>query len=222
LDSARSRFAADGFAATSLDTVAADARLTKGAVYHHFANKQALFEAVLDELELETVALITEAAATKASAWEGGIAGVEAFLERCLDPVYRRLCFQEGPVALGYVRWYEEGEKHEIGLIKGMLAALRAEGLLDVDDLDSLTQLLFGCMCGCALSIARAEDPETTSRQMGTVLVRLLTGLLTRAPEAPAEASPARPSGPARRRPRPPAASRPAKLPSSRRTAGSA
>src|SRR6266568_442662 len=70
LDSARARFAADGFAATSLDGVAADARMTKGAIYHHFANKQALFEAVLAEIEQETVANITVASGRASSVWE--------------------------------------------------------------------------------------------------------------------------------------------------------
>ena len=177
LDSARKRFTTDGFAATSIDQVAADARLTKGAVYHHFANKQALFGAVLDELELETVAVIMAAASSSGSAWEAGLAGLDAFLDRCLDPAYQRLCFQEGPVAMGYLQWYEGGEKHEIGLIQGLLVALKAEGLIDIDDLDTLTTVLFGSMCACAQAIARAEDPVAVRNRMREVLVRMLRGL---------------------------------------------
>jgi AcrR family transcriptional regulator len=177
LDSARARFAADGFAATSLDGVAADARMTKGAIYHHFANKQALFEAVLAEIEQETVADITAASGRATSVWEGVLAGLDCFFDRCLDPDYQRLCFLEGPVALGYVRWHEEGEKHELGLVRAMLQLMQDTGLLNVPDLEMLTQLLFGTLSAAALTIARAEDPEPVRDRLREVVVRILEGL---------------------------------------------
>jgi len=177
LDSARARFTSEGYVATSLDAVAADARMTKGAVYHHFASKQAVFEAVLDELERETVAAVAVASGQKPTAWESALAGLDMFLERCLDPSYQRLCFQEGPIALGHACWYQRGEEHEVGLLKAMGAGLKAEGLIDVDDLETLTQLLFGAMCACALAIARSDDPLDTRDRMRAVLVRMVLGL---------------------------------------------
>ena len=177
LDSARRRFAADGFAATSLEAVAADARLTKGSLYHHFANKQALFEAAADQAEEDACAAILAAAAEAPDTWRCVVAGLDRFLERCLDPVYRRLCFQEGPAVLGFANWWEHGEKHEIGLIRGMLAALHADGLVDHDDLDTLTQLLFGSMTAAALSLARAEDPKRESLRVRQATLRLVAGL---------------------------------------------
>jgi AcrR family transcriptional regulator len=178
LDSAASLFAEKGFTATSLDEVAAGARVTKGAVYHHFANKQALFEAVADQAEEDACAAILSAAAAEApDTWRGAIAGLDRFLERCLDPVYRRLCFQEGPAVLGFANWWQHGEKHEIGLIRGMLAALHADGLVEHDDLDTLTQLLFGSMTAAALALARAEDPKTESLRIREATLRLVAGL---------------------------------------------
>jgi AcrR family transcriptional regulator len=178
LDSAARLFAEKGFTATSLDEVAAEARVTKGAVYHHFANKQALFEAVADQAEEDACAAIMVAAAAEApDTWRGVVAGLDSFLERCMDPVYRRLCFQEGPAVLGFANWWEHGEKHEIGLIRGMLAALRAEGLIEPDDLDTLTQLLFGSMIAAALSLARAEDPKSESVRVRDAILRLVAGL---------------------------------------------
>ena len=177
LESARTLFTARGFAATSLDEVAADARLTKGAVYHHFENKQALFEAVLDELEEETVGAILGAAGAYDSVWEGGLAGLDTFLDKCLEPTYQRLCFQEGPVALGFVRWWECGERHEIGLIKALLQALRSDGLLDVENLDVLTRILYGSLAAGALAIARADDPKAERDAIRDVVVRTIEGL---------------------------------------------
>src|SRR5579884_289296 len=77
LESAGRLFAEKGFAATSLDEVAAEARVTKGAVYHHFANKQAVFEAVADEAEAATAAAIVDAFQGKKDPWEGSIAGLD-------------------------------------------------------------------------------------------------------------------------------------------------
>jgi AcrR family transcriptional regulator len=177
LESAARLFATKGFAATSLDEVAADARVTKGAVYHHFTNKQALFEAVADQAEIDACAAIMAAAAEAPGIWEGTVAGLDCFLDRCLDPVYRRLCFQEGPTVLGFAAWWEHGEKHEIGLIRAMLGALHAEGLIEVDDLDTLTQLLFGSMVAAALVLARSDDREKERDRIHEVSVRLVAGL---------------------------------------------
>ena len=60
VDAARELFAQDGYAATSLDAVAAKARVTKGAVYHHFEGKQQLFEAVFAR-EVERLAAVLPA-----------------------------------------------------------------------------------------------------------------------------------------------------------------
>jgi AcrR family transcriptional regulator len=189
LDSARQRFGAQGFAATSLDDIAADARLTKGAVYHHFANKQALFEAVLSELENETVALISAASAAvvpnAGSTWEAALAGLDAFLDRCLDVEYQRICFLEGPLALGFASWWEMGERNEIALIRAMFEGLQNDGLIETDDIDVLTRLVFGSLMAAALDIARADDPPAIRNRVRQVVTRMIWGL--RPPARPAQ-----------------------------------
>jgi AcrR family transcriptional regulator len=156
--SARKHFATHGFAGASLDAIAADARLTKGAVYHHFGNKQALFAAVLDEVEAETCAAVLEAASTAASVWEGGVAGLDTFLDRCLDK--------------------------EIGLIAGLVRAFQDAGLIELADGETLTQILFGSVCACALAIARADDPKEVRDRMRQVLIRIIEGLAPLGPDA--------------------------------------
>lgn len=181
LETARQRFATLGFAATSLDDVAADARLTKGAVYHHFTNKQALFQSVLSLLEDETVTAITDAnqraAAAGASPWDAALAGLDAFLTRCLDPGYQRICFLEGPRALGFASWWEMGERHEISLIRSMVASLRRDGLIETDDVDTLTRLIFGSLLAAALDIAGSPQPAETQLRVRAAVVRLIWGL---------------------------------------------
>ena len=177
LDSAQRLFAERGFAATSLDEVAADARVTKGAVYHHFANKQALFEAVADRIEDDACASIMVAAGQAPDAWSGAIAGLDCFLGLCLDPLYGRLCFQEGPAVMGFTAWWEHGEQRELNLVRGMLQTLKEEGLVEADDLDTLAHLLFGSMTAAALALARADDPEEARGRIREMTLRLVTGL---------------------------------------------
>src|SRR4051794_27040658 len=80
LDSATALFAARGYARTSLDDIAAGARVTKGALYGHFESKQALFRAVLHELEATTTREVRRAVDAAATPWDGARAGLDAFL----------------------------------------------------------------------------------------------------------------------------------------------
>ena len=196
LESAATLFAEKGFAATSLDEVAARARVTKGAVYHHFANKQALFEAVLERLEEESceavLAAAAAAAAGAADAWMGVVAGLECFLQRCRDPLYSRLCFEEGPVVMGFVKWWDHGGERERDLVRGMLYALKADGRVEPDDLETLSDLLFGAMTAAALAIARTEDVETEIRRVREATLRLVGGLQPRVQDGRAVSAPSR------------------------------
>src|SRR5207244_3444785 len=81
IEAATKRFADRGFAGTALEDVAADIQATRGAVYHHFANKSALFEAVFEELESTVVARSAAAAAGAPDPWQGAIAALGSFLE---------------------------------------------------------------------------------------------------------------------------------------------
>jgi AcrR family transcriptional regulator len=104
LDEATTLFAERGYAGTSLEDVASASQVTRGAVYHHFAGKQALFEAVLDRHEGRATAEIAAAAATATDPWDAAMLALDAFLTQCCDPTYGRLVWLEGPAALGWHR----------------------------------------------------------------------------------------------------------------------
>src|SRR5262249_1811120 len=95
LEEATALFAARGYAGTSLEDVASASRVTRGAVYHHFASKQALFEAVLDMQEERAMAVVVTAAAAS-DPWEAAMLALDAFLDQCCDPTYGRLVWLEG------------------------------------------------------------------------------------------------------------------------------
>ena len=140
LDEATRLFATRGYAGTSLEDVAAASQVTRGAVYHHFDGKQALFEAVLDAQEMRAIAKIT-AAATAADPLEAARQALDAFLDHCCDPVYGRLVWLEGPTALGWHRWRECEQKYAYGLVERYITALVDAGYLAGRALGSLVRL---------------------------------------------------------------------------------
>src|SRR3954464_3432219 len=123
LEEATTLFAERGYAATSLEHVASATRVTRGAVYHHFAGKQALFEAVLDAQEKRAIEEIA-AAATASDPWDAAMLALDAFRDKCCNPTYGRLVWQEGPTALGWHRWRECEEKYAYGRVERFVRAL--------------------------------------------------------------------------------------------------
>jgi len=162
LDEATTLFAERGYAGTSLEDVASASRVTRGAVYHHFASKQALFEAVLD-LQEERATTEIVAAAGAANPWDAAMLALDAYLTHCCDPVYGRLVWLEGPAALGWHRWRECEKKYSYGLVEQFIRDLVAGGYVDGRAFDSLVQFSFWMLGGAGLAVAEAP-PEDKSR----------------------------------------------------------
>jgi AcrR family transcriptional regulator len=179
LDSAAACFLEQGFAATSLDAVATRARVTKGAIYHHFASKRDLFEAVLVRQEERSARTVAQAGAAAPDAWSGVVAAFDAFLEAISDPTYQRLCMVEGPAALGFEEWWAFGERYEIELIRGQLDRAAEAGVIRVEDLDMLAHVLFGAVTAGVLAMARSDDPDRERQRFRTVMLELMHGMVT-------------------------------------------
>jgi AcrR family transcriptional regulator len=186
LDSASACFFESGFAATSLDHVAQRARVTKGAIYHHFASKRDLFLAVLERQQEHSVGSVTQAVDTAADAWTGIVAALDAFLATISDPIYQRLCWVEGPTALGFEDWWACGERYEIAVIRRLLDRAAEAGVLIVDDLDMLAHVLFGSVTAGVLGMARSKEPEVERARFRTVMLALMAGLVRRIDSPPA------------------------------------
>jgi len=182
LDAATALFFARGFGRTALEDVAAAAQVTRGAVYYHFANKQQLFEAVLEALETQAKQRVTAATAGVDDPWEAAMAGLDAFLEMCCDPVYGRLVWQEGPVALGWARWKECEEEHAYGLIEGFVRALVDARLIEVGSIDLATRFCFHLLGAAGQELADADDAskQQTKAECADLTRRMLTGLSVR------------------------------------------
>jgi len=159
LDEATTLFAERGYAGTSLEDVASASRVTRGAVYHHFASKQALFEAVLD-LQEERATTEIVAAAGAANPWDAAMLALDAYLTHCCDPVYGRLVWLEGPAALGWHRWRECEKKYSYGLVEQFIRDLVEGGHVDGRAFDSLVQFSFWMLGGAGLAVAEAPPGD--------------------------------------------------------------
>ncbi len=177
LESAAEAFVDRGFADASLDDIARAARLTKGALYHHFAGKQDLFRAVFEEVESEMIEAIRQAASDETDPWQQMLAGIGAFLDACLMPRYRRIALEEGPTALGWDKWRQIDEHYSLALVRAPLARLLRLGVLRAQPLDLMARVLLAALTEAGMAVAAAPDRPAARREAEGLLVELLTGL---------------------------------------------
>ena len=177
LDSAASLIAERGYAGTSLEEVTARARVTKGALYHHFRGKRALFEAVFDAKELETIGRVTAALREQEDPIDMVRAGLAVYLKACLDPGYQRIVLQEGPSVLGYERWREREEQYTLGIVRGVVVSLIETGEYPKLPVETVTRMLFGALAAGASTIAGATDKERVGQEVEDTVIMILEGL---------------------------------------------
>ncbi len=170
-------FTERGYAGTSLDEVVAAARVTKGALYHHFSGKQALFEAVFEDTEDAAVRHIAQQTRTVEDPWERADIGVRAFIAVCQQPRFRRIVMQEGPVALGFDRFREADERNTYGLVRGVVHQVLEPYGVPPGIEDTFTRVFYGAMTSAGMSVASAGDPEAVGREVETVIGIVLAGL---------------------------------------------
>ena len=177
LASARSLFGSKGYAQTSVDQIAAGARVTKGAVYHHFANKEALFRAVHAEVESEAQARAIAARDPAQPLVDQIVAMVDGYLDAALDEEIRRITLIDGPALLGLEPDLPADQRaNEEGLRAFIAVAIERGELVDVDP-GVLTPLIGGLALQGGLLIARAGDPDATRVALGQAIEALLRGL---------------------------------------------
>jgi hypothetical protein len=124
------------------------------------------------------VGSITQADETAADAWSGMVAAIDLFLETISDPIYQRLCWVEGPSALGFEDWWAGGDRHEIEVIRRLLDQAADAGVLVVEDLDMLAHVLFGAVTAGVLGMARSSVPAVERLRFRTVMLALMAGLV--------------------------------------------
>lgn len=177
LKNAADFFADRGYAGTSLDEVVSAARVTKGALYHHFAGKLALFQAVFDQCEANAVKRITADVRQEKDPWDKALTAVSSFLQVCQEPAYRRIVMQEGPVVLGFDRWRESEERSTYGLVHDLVHRVLRQYDIEGTLLNTFARIFYGAMSSAGVAVSEAEDAEAASREVAAVISLMLAGL---------------------------------------------
>jgi AcrR family transcriptional regulator len=177
LTAARSLFGRNGYAQTSVDEIAAAARVTKGAVYHHFTGKEALFRAVFTDAEAEAEARADRAADPGAAPIDQIVARVSAYLDAALDAELRRIVLVDGPAVLGIEAEASVDEQAAHVSLRSFIAASAACGQLADLDPGLLAYLIRGLAWLGGMQIVHASDPDATRAALGQAIDVMLRGL---------------------------------------------
>jgi AcrR family transcriptional regulator len=180
IGSARALFAERGYAAVSIEEIVRRARVTRGALYHHFDDKADLFRAVFESVQQDLARRLLEAASSQPDESKHLEIGCHAFLDACAEPDVQRIVLLDGPAVLGWEAWHESDSNFGLSLLRRSVEAAIAGGAVERQPVGPLSHLLLGALNGCALEIARSSNPTRTKREMHKATDRVLAGLRPR------------------------------------------
>lgn len=169
---ARKLFAKKGYSGANTNELVERARVTKGALYHHFANKRDLYLAVVEDMERELVERL-EAAGAGRRPWERLGAMCNAYIDACRDPALAHILVLEAPVVLGWKTWCNLEQKYEVA---AFARCLNEAGALK-EPAETLAQVILGALTTGARVVATAEDPEAARADVQRTIDRLIAGL---------------------------------------------
>jgi AcrR family transcriptional regulator len=170
----RRLFGENGFRGTSVEDLAREARVTTGALYHHFPTKTALFEAVFVQAHTELMTASTQAAMDAKDGFDELALGFDAFLDGVLQPDVQRILVLDGPAVLGLARYTELDEQYAYAVIVGSLKEAAKAGTIEIDDPETATRLLLGALTRGAMLIANSSSPVKTRHAVAKSMRALL------------------------------------------------
>lgn len=176
---ARRLFAENGYAAVSVDEVAAAAGLTKGAVYYQFKDKTDLFRAACDAVMADVARYVDlSTMAESPQPLQEIVVGGGKMFDAYEAADARRILLIDGPAVLGFEQWIALQEPVCIGLIAHAMSHLAEAGLLEKSVVPTLSHLVFGAFVQGALRIAVAADPQAASLEVRAATLTLIRGFL--------------------------------------------
>lgn len=176
---ARTLFAEQGYSAIGTQTIAAQAGVTRGALYHQFADKAELFNAVFEQVEAELMTeignVMSEVAVTDPI--EALEVGAGLWLELCADPHVHRIVLIEAPAVLGWEQWREVGQRYALGMVETLIAAAVESGAVPEQPVRPLAHVMIGAIDEAAMYVARSDEPDRARAEMRDVVRRLIQAM---------------------------------------------
>jgi AcrR family transcriptional regulator len=176
IKAAKRQFGERGFAATTIDDVASAARVAKGAVYHHFDTKEALFEAVFDQVSQELLFEVDRVAKSEKDALAAMAKGTQAYFAACAKDTTGQIVLHDGPAVLGWERWREIDNRHFGGRFSVALARAMDDGLIARQPIEPLSRLLLGAVTEAAVACS-GRDLQKTGADYARAFQALLDAL---------------------------------------------
>jgi AcrR family transcriptional regulator len=163
-----------GYERLALADVAQEAGVTRGAIYHHFANKQALFLEMVEVLLGRMGAAILDAAEKAPDTWQSLVAGCRTFLAASRDKTYQSIILNQALAVLGTERWNALDQTYTTQSLIEVLSDLEAEGVIDVPDIQAAAEALSGAMNQLSRWVAAGHRLETAWDTLALLLQALL------------------------------------------------
>jgi AcrR family transcriptional regulator len=173
---AREMFAQRGYDRVALQDLCERAGVTRGALYHHFPGKDALFRAVCEDLAADLQRQIVAGARQERTARARLDAGCAAFLDACADLAVRQILLTDAPSVLGWQAYRDLDARHGLGLVKSALRAALTEQHAPTAQVDTLAHLIVAALNEAAMLIANAPDEKTARSDSIKSISRLLSG----------------------------------------------
>jgi AcrR family transcriptional regulator len=169
---ARKHFARHGYSKAEIGRIAAEARVTTGAVYHHFANKKDLFVAVAEELETEILA--TAASATDDDPWRRLKLGFEKLIDLCASSAVQRIIFVEAPQVVGPEAWRKIELRYAFGALRTLLSALRDAKIIKPYPVDLIARTMLALLHEASAELVQAKHDPLVRTQISKLVTDVL------------------------------------------------
>jgi AcrR family transcriptional regulator len=170
-------FSKRGYAGVGTEEIVARAKVTRGALYHHFTDKRDLFRAVFERVEGELMERIGARMKATDDAWELMLAGMRSFLDACEEPAVKQISLTDAPSVLGWQEWREIDNRHGLGLTRAALQGAVDAGVLRPIAVEPMAHLLVAALSEAAFVIAHADQPREARAEVEQALIQLIEGL---------------------------------------------
>ncbi|MES0874823.1 TetR/AcrR family transcriptional regulator [Sinimarinibacterium thermocellulolyticum] len=187
LRAAEKLFVKHGFEAVGIERIVEAAGVTKGAFYHHFGDKLAIFREVFEAIDREMGERVRARALTADTPLGMVQLGMRTCFELCAQPRYGRLVYVVAPAALGWKDWHEADTAIARQIVVEGLQNAAAHGELAPASLPALSTLLLGAILQAAITIATARRPRQLAAELADETDRLLLALAAQAARAQRE-----------------------------------
>ena len=177
IEAAERLFGSEGFGSTTMDDIAVEAGVTKGAVYHHFKSKREVFEAVFEAVSSDLAGAVMHEVRPRGDIIEMLMSSTRLFFDLCANPATSRILLQDGPAVLGPQDWQRLDARHFGGLVTASLRMAMDAGAITHQPLEPLSNIMLAAIQAAALNCAASPDFQSAAALYSAAFGSILFGL---------------------------------------------